>query len=436
VKYFQTGKTGYWGGLNNTSLALIAAGLISYGFDLSIGEGKPRPQEVEAFKQEILNEVGSIDPANDPMSGIQLYSYNMANFSFPEHPEFVSNGWTTNSEGIKPSVAGLGGIVYINKQVNIETKIQRVVTVLGNNTALALLTVGKEESTLKTIVSVNAGNNSLNIYDIYSGSSLPSIRATKTIPFSIVAGRQYIVEMYRKGRANGIRITDFLTGQSDYLEVYPTQAVHGSDAEVYVGGLQYDVFGVCHLSGTTPTIKHISCGYFGKKNPLLWIGGDSITYGYGTNALSLTYAHLIGKMTGGDYVVSPRGGGKIGGILEKIQTECSIIKPKFIMVTIGTNQAASEAQLQQLITDIKAIGSIPIINCIPCRTNGEQMTANNRILTLGEYCCRFDLATAIDPTASTLKADLSLYVDGGVHPNTTGFKRMADRVRIDLPFLF
>lgn len=189
-------------------------------------------------------------------------------------------------------------------------------------------------------------------------------------------------------------------------------------------------------AGNSPIIHELSCGYFGAKRPLLYIAGDSITYGYGTNDPALIYAHLIGALTGGDYVVSPRGGGKIGGILEKIQTECAIIKPKYVMVTIGTNQAASEAQLQQLITDIKAIGSIPIINCIPCRTNGEQMTANNRILALGEYCCRFDIATAIDPTAATLKADLSLYVDGGVHPSVEGFKRMAARARIDLPFLF
>ena len=301
---------------------------------------------------------------------------------------------------------------------------------------MILYTEGKEESTLKTAVSINVSNNSINIYEIFSGSSLPTIRATKTINFSITTGRKYIIEMYRLARANGIRIIDTLTGKTDSLEVYPTQAVHGSDKEVYAGGLQYDQFGIFWNGGTAPIVHELSCGYFGVKNPLLYIVGDSITYGYGTNDASFAYAHLIGSLTGGDYVVSPRGGGKIGGVIEKIQTECAIIKPKYIMVTIGTNQAASIAQLQQLIDAIEAIGSIPIINCIPCRTNGEQTTANNNILSMGVYSCRFDIATAADPTASTLKADLSLYVDGGVHPNTTGFKKMADRCRIDLPFLF
>jgi lysophospholipase L1-like esterase len=307
---------------------------------------------------------------------------------------------------------------------------------LNANTNLVLYTEGKEENTLKTAVSVNASNNTINIYEIFSGSALPSVRSSKAISFSIVNGRKYILEMYRLARANGIRITDTLTGKTEYLEVYPTQAVHGSDKEVYAGGLQYDQFGIFWNGGTAPIIHELSCGYFGVKNPLLYIAGDSIMYGYGTNNIDKTFAHLVGAMTGGDYVVSPRGGGKIGGVLEKTQTECAIIKPKYVMVTIGTNQTPTISELQQLIDSIETIGSIPIINCIPCRTNGEQMAANNNILSMGVYSCRSDLATAIDPTASTLKADLSLYVDNGVHPNTVGFKRMADRVRIDLPFLF
>lgn len=308
---------------------------------------------------------------------------------------------------------------------------------MKGDTNLVLFTQDKEGYVLQTAVSVNAADNSLNIYEIFTGASLPAIRASKAISFALASGRKYIVEMYRLPRGNGIRIIDILTGSTDSLEVYPTQAVHGTDAEVYAAGLQYDQFGVFWNGGAAPVVSELSCGYFGVKNPLLYIVGDSITYGYGTNDASLTYAHLIGRMTGGDYVVSPRGGGKIGGVIEKIQTECSIIKPKYIMVTIGTNGGVTVAQLQELIDAIEAIGSIPIINCIPCRGNGEQTTANTNILSMGTYCCRFDLATAIDPTAATLKANIALYADGNamVHPNTDGFKKMADRVRIDLPFL-
>lgn len=431
TKYYTTGKEGYYGGANGETMTLIAGGLICYGFTIKQGEGEPRPQEVENFKAEILQEANGGSSAAYS-SGHQLYVYNMK----AESLDFAHAGWSFSENGAIPSIHGVAGKLYIKKQINIERKIQRCVATLNVNTNLVLYTEGKEESSLKTAVSVNMSDKTINIYEIFSGNALPAIRASKAISFTIVNGNKYIVEMYRLPRANGIRIIDVLTGKTDSLEVYPTQAVHGSDSEVYVGGLQYDQFGVFWNDGNSPIIHELSCGYFGAKNPLLYIAGDSITYGYGTNDPALIYAHLIGALTGGDYVVSPRGGGKIGGIIEKIQTECAIIKPKYIMVTIGTNQAPSEGQLQQLVNAIKSIGSTPIINCIPCRTNGEQMTANNRILALGEFSCRFDIATAINPTADVLKADLSLYVDGCVHPSVEGHKRMAKRARIDLPFLF
>lgn len=438
VKTYSSGQEGFYGGANGSVHTFIASASICYNFTIQKGENEPRPQEVEGFKSEILadskgytdNKIANI--MITARAGHQLYKYSM----IADNSDFTNYGFTYSAVGATPTIQGMAGRLFVKKQINIETKIQRCIATLQANTILVLYTEGKEESTLKTAVSVNMADKTINIYQIFSGSVLPAIRSSKVVKFSLVAGRKYIIEMYRLARANGVRIIDTLTGNSDYIEVYPTQAVHGSDTEVYVGGLQYDQFGIFWNGGTAPLIHELSCGYFGVRNPLLYIVGDSITYGYGTNDPALAYAHIIGALTGGDYIVSPRGGGKIGGVLEKIQTECSIIKPVYIMVTIGTNAAPSVAELEQLVTAIKAIGSIPIINCIPCRTNGEQMTANDRILALGEYTCRFDLATAIDKTAATLKADLSLYVDGGVHPNTTGFQRMADRVRIDLPFLF
>ncbi|MFV0332145.1 MAG: SGNH/GDSL hydrolase family protein [Dysgonomonas sp.] len=437
-KMFSSGQSGYWGATSSGStFTHIPAGLICYSFVVRYGGGTGRLQEVSDFKAETVLDANKYTDEKFAKASITskaghlLYSYDMKNNS----SDFINQGWSFDVNGATPTIIGLGGKLYINKQINIEIKIQRCIATLHNGTNLILYTEGKEESSLKTAVSVNVSNNTINIYEIFSGSTLPSIRSSKTVNFSIVSNRKYIIEMYRLARANGVSIIDTLTGKSDYLEVYPTQTIHGSDSEVYAGGLQYDQFGLFWNGGTAPIIHELSCGYFGVKTPLLYIVGDSITYGYGTNDTSLTYAHLIGALTGGNYVVSPRGGGKIGGVIEKIQTECTIIKPKYIMVTIGTNQIPTIAQLQQLIDAINAVGSIPIINCIPCRTNGEQMTTNNNILSMGVYSCRFDLATCVDPTAEILKADLALYVDNGGHPNIVGFQRMADRVRIDLPFL-
>lgn len=432
LKYYQTGQPrSYFGGADGGIASEIKGGSICYGFTLNI-ETKERPAEIEDFANDIKNDtLASIDNFVEK-AGIKLYGYDLQNAD----SDIIHTGWSFSSAGAVPSVTGLGGKLYVNKQINIEDKIQRVDAVLQNNTVLSLLTVGKEETSLQTYTSVNAVDNSINIHQIFVGNTVPAVRSKKTLTsISLSNGGRFIIELYRKPRANGIKITDFLTGVSEYLEVQPTQAVHGSDAEVYAGGLQYDCFGVSWVSGGAPTIKNISAGYYGKLSPLLYITGDSITYGYGTNDITKTYAHLIGDLTGGDFVVSPRGGGRIGGVIEKITTECSIIKPKYVMVTIGTNAAPSVAQIQQLKDLVIGVGAIPIINCIPCRTNGEQATANNNILSLGGCVCRFDLATAINRTATPLKANLALYVDGGVHPNTEGFKEMVKRIPIDIPFL-
>lgn len=437
-KVFSSGQSGYWGAVSSgNSFTHIPAGLICYGFVVEYGGDTIRPEEVSNFKKETILEAHKYTDekfakvSTTYEAGHLLYSYDMKGNS----SDFINQGWNLDVSGATPTILGLGGKLYVNKQINIETKHQRVITTLNSNSNIGLITVGREDTSYQTMVSVDLANNTINIHEIFVGNTMPTIRKKKVVKFQLKAGRKYLIELYRLPRGHGVRIIDYLTGESDFIEDFSTQEVLGTNAEVYAGGSEFDMFGVCWIDGTAPIVHNLTCGYYGTRKPLLYIAGDSITQGYGTNDIEKIYAHLIGSLTGGDYIVSPRGGGKIGGVIEKIQTECAIIRPKYVMITIGTNETPTITQLQQLVNNINDIGSIPIINCIPCRVNGEQTQANINILSLGVYGCRFDLATCIDPTSEILKADLSIYVDSG-HPSVVGHQRMANRARIDLPFLF
>ena len=135
---------------------------------------------------------------------------------------------------------------------------------------------------------------------------------------------------------------------------------------------------------------------------------------------------------------SGRGGGGITGVIEKIDSEVSLLKPKYVMVTIGTNDYGTVDRLQSLVTKIKEKGAIPIINCIPCApwssSDKLKSTINSAILKLNEKCARFDIATSKDYLLQ--EPDEALFCDDKIHPNENGHIEMLKRVKIDLPELF
>lgn len=197
-------------------------------------------------------------------------------------------------------------------------------------------------------------------------------------------------------------------------------------------GLGYDYPAITVSKG------QIDLFYLGIKiknatNCYLYIIGDSLTEGVAVkpdNVWSYNVSNLCGNG-----IVSGRGGATINSIIPRLEAEATKLKPKYIMVMIGTNEGNTLEKLQNVVNKIKEIGSIPIINCIPCCKNIDYQSINNQILELDTYHVRMDIATSINYDISN-GMDESLYLSDGTHLNASGYERMLKRVQIDCPFIF
>lgn len=197
-------------------------------------------------------------------------------------------------------------------------------------------------------------------------------------------------------------------------------------------GLGYDIPAITPLKGTL-AIYSAKLLAPQAKTCFLYIVGDSITEGVPTPQAKC-WAYRIADIIP-NTIVSGRGGGNIDGVLRKIQDEASVLKPTYIMVTIGTNGGNTPTNLAKLVADIKAIGAIPIINTIYCSSTNIKADINAQILALGEKCVRMDVATALNNNLAD-GADSSLFVSDGTHLNEQGNEMCFRQVKVDMPELF
>ena len=182
--------------------------------------------------------------------------------------------------------------------------------------------------------------------------------------------------------------------------------------------------------------------------------GDSITEPeayWPLNQFKYSWTQLLKKMCGRKKVVtSGRSGTGLSEISQRIQNELPFVKPKYCMITIGTNGSWTVADMETLITYIKGLDVIPILNHIPCYDNNGDTTgfitinANVDTVRSDENIkgCDFDKATSIDNDGETFDETtmwLETYSDNTTykhHPNVKGSQRMIARMLIDIPEIF
>ena len=148
----------------------------------------------------------------------------------------------------------------------------------------------------------------------------------------------------------------------------------------------------------------------------------------------------------GRVVFSGQSGSTIDGVLVRVANEIPVIRPKYVMVTIGTNGGNTERKLCELVEYIRSQGAVPILNNIPCNEHGTQVETNELIERVRRrYAirgCRFDLATSVDRDG--LQVDTSTmwredYGGGHVyyhHPNVRGSRLMYLRTLLDVPEIY
>ena len=286
----------------------------------------------------------------------------------------------------------------------------------------------------QSLFSVNFANNTLNIHDVPNTNQISTVYESVVFAPSTL-GNKYRLEMTCPERgAVQIRLLD-MTAYKVLATITKT-----FQFQIPQWGLMFEkpfIFG--SVAGFTVNCFQVLATY--SPNIRLQIIGDSITQGYYATTERNSYPGLIANEIGDSKVVrSGRSGGDINNVLDIVASETTVLKPEYVMVTIGTNGGNTLQKLTTLINNIVAAGAKPIINHIPVRSNGDQVAVNAMIDDAIAQnsnvvrCVRMDVATSknyniADGYDSTISYD-------GTHPNDIGHNRMYLQAKIDVPEIF
>lgn len=249
-----------------------------------------------------------------------------------------------------------------------------------------------------------------------------------TSNFSFVNGEEYIVR--------------WIAGLSD-SKIYIQSVKSGNFASAQTTRNAYlDTYVFSLNAGTSPVIKSIKISAC-VANPYVIFMGDSITQGTGVTSFAKMYGNIIGEQLQKPYGVSGRGQGSIYSIIGensfigRLYTEVEPLRPKYLVVMIGTNSGNTAGNLSSLCEVCASWGVTLILNNIPCNNAGT--TTSNDLISqtrsnFNLEGMRMDLATSVDNNGAT--ANSSLYADTNLHPNDAGHYQMYLRSFIDTPDLY
>ncbi len=317
------------------------------------------------------------------------------------------------------------------KQKYISNKIQHRWTVQLKSDSVVKFGGYVGASYIESTCVLDCVNKKLIINKAGDNSSAPiTPRASATIPFSIVDGREYYVTLFRNNRKNSIKLTDTVTGQS----IVVTDDWSKVGYTVGSGNMRSQPF-VTLASGTSVTVKKYE-NYLPFGVDVVF-GGDSNTESDidVNGAYQVNWAdNLLTEVFNENGVKFAEFGiafaawfGCIGEVLA--------MKPKYFVVNIGTNSATTQAQYQQIV-DVCATNNIELILCHNPRDDGSRtyLAQNNlNIDAVNVQTVKFDVATSLNFDLAQ-PYNSALYKDG-VHFNTAGYRVLSDRVLSDVPLL-
>lgn len=290
-----------------------------------------------------------------------------------------------------------------------------------------------------TIGEADLANNQLVFYQTWTGGTtytLPSVRSTLALTnLTLATGVRYRLELTKTAKVNSLRIIDTTDDSEQTLSV--------DNDPTNLSGLGYGRPGFANLAGSC-TVKAAQF-YPLATNPRVLIFGDSITEGSGTDQ-ETSYAQLTldGLATPGNGWYSGDGGTTSTACLRRLRHDLRLAVPRYVVVYIGANNAASAPLTTAFETDIQAIydtitntGATPVICTLTPNSdatqNGRVATMNAVLLAKGWTLARFDIALSTGGDGTTYNA--SVMADG-VHPNTTGHAALAARLEADWPAIF
>ena len=335
----------------------------------------------------------------------------------------------------------LNGIITMNNDSNAVITQQvvlgdRYLEIKANFSINTVFWVGQysiENAIGKGYAVVDCVTKKLKLYNLDDYSN---VAVSGDIPFNIVNGREYIVRFYKKEPRMILEIIDGVTGEAFSCEYSP--------------GGQWDAYQFGVATSTNPvTVSSVKIIALCKDQPFLMFEGDSITQGdivgnlnpSGGHFYRKRFANLIANKMNKPFAVSSRSSGNINGVLARIDINTNHLKPKYYIVTVGTNNGNTLSKLNELADKVAAKGIELILNTIPLYDGQNTADKNAMILQVvnerGLKCIRMDIATSINGDGVT-KDNTCFAPEGGayIHPNEKGNYQIYRRALIDLEDLF
>lgn len=264
-------------------------------------------------------------------------------------------------------------------------------------------------------------NNLIKIANKSRGNALSSSFYTTVDISSMGVLSKALIKVGRKDRQLWVSCEDYYSSNKISYTV-----VESDDATYkYAAGWLADKLWYGFLSGGC-NIEYVSVTT--KKNPDVVFIGDSITEGFGLSYNNSWPKKVIDQLGITNYLCMGRSGGNMTTVNMQLDTICSKIKPKFIVVEIGTNGGNTQSNIQNMIDNIYKIGATPIICAIPMKSSGTN-DVNSVLRQFQETIVGFDYATSTGST--TLTQDTTKFLSDMIHPNSSGTTAMADRFIAD-----
>ncbi len=341
----------------------------------------------------------------------------------------ISTGWTLNNGVYTNSGVGFSNKLLINR---FYWNTHRVIVVDFTAVAGSKVYVGFDgNNTYQTsLISVDLASKTFNLHNAPS-TSVSEIY--KSVSFSGSSLRYRVEVRTRERGACDLRLIDMDKGCVIATIEEPMQFA------IPAWGLFFEQpYVFADTAGVQITRFQVYACY--SEHPLLQVIGDSISQGYYADE-GKDYASLLASTLGENNVIrSGRSGGTAYQVQNILTSETAILKPKYVMVTMGTNNSVEKATFLGIIRAIVELGCIPIINHIPCMNNssytGKNITIDTAISESGEavMTVRMDNATAIGHDASSGQ-DAKLFNDD-IHPNSDGHRQMYEQVLVDAMDIF
>ena len=343
----------------------------------------------------------------------------------------------TNGSRVSNGFTATGACWYVYDQyLTFDTFRQKaIVTVNDASSVFGLVCKHTQKGALYL---VHGDTNTITLHAQYTGgSTIPTVKATTQLPFTITAGKKYLLDIFKTGWKHTFTITDMETMQSASVTFdNSTQSNSGGYCGKGWGGP-----GVIIMSGDVVFHNH---RYYvsNYKTPRVMFIGDSITEGTNMGAgadIKYRWCSLLrSQYFGYDALICGRGGATSGDILQRMNAfETLDIKPDIVIILDGTNERSAsglsgwKTNMPLIVSKIESWGAKPIICVPPVSSSGFSYIAEMRdfILTQGWNTIRMDIATSLNHDGQTY--DSSLYTDG-VHPNIKGSQQMFERAVQDL----